>query len=47
MTNEKLLENYGKALALGMIGLSDKQIQKELNLSDSEMIELLEIASDN
>lgn len=47
MTNEKLLENYGKAFALGMVGLSDKQIQKELNLSDSEMGELLEMASDN
>jgi orotate phosphoribosyltransferase-like protein len=44
MADEKLLDLYGKALALGMIGLSDKQIQRELKLSDSEMNELLEFA---
>ena len=44
MADEKLLDLYGKALALGMIGLTDKQIQKELKLSDSDMNELLEFA---
>jgi orotate phosphoribosyltransferase-like protein len=46
MADEKLLDLYGKALALGMIGLSDNQIQKELKLSDSEMNELLDFARD-
>ena len=47
MINEELLENYTKALALGMIGYSDKQIQEALNLSNEQMNELLEMASDN
>lgn len=40
-------EYYGKALALGFLGYSDKEIQKELQLSDDEMKELLELANDN
>lgn len=41
MNDKRLLELIGKALALGYLGFTDKQIQAKLNLTDSQMEELL------